>query len=133
MKIVFDNKQGRAGRQMDEFMEWLEERIAAVSDIEATAKEMISNRDSVGYRAMMRKKALLLAGLDENGRRFAFMLPVPAKALAASKLRRFSASASTALELDSTFYMSALLFPEDHQPGQPNDLEVFREEIQQLM
>ena len=41
------------------------------------------------------------------------------------RLRAFSASANNALRLGSLFYMSALLYPEDHKPGQPDDMQVF--------
>jgi hypothetical protein len=35
----------------------------------------------------------------------------------------FSKNAQTALRLDSVFYMSALLYPGDHQKGEPDNLE----------
>jgi hypothetical protein len=44
-------------------------------------------------------------------------------------LRRFARSAGTALSLNSVFYMSALLYPEDYCEGEPNDLEAFLEEL----
>lgn len=45
------------------------------------------------------------------------------------RLARFTASAENALALDSVFYMSALLFPDEYRDGEPNDLELFRDEI----
>jgi hypothetical protein len=44
-------------------------------------------------------------------------------------MERFSMSASTALRIGSVFFMTALLYPEDHKPGDPNDLEVYIGEL----
>jgi len=44
-------------------------------------------------------------------------------------LKRFADSADNALSLDSVFYMSALLYPEDYHEGEANDLELFAEEL----
>ena len=38
-------------------------------------------------------------------------------------LSAFSQNARTALHLDSVFYMSALLYPDDHRKGEPDNLE----------
>jgi hypothetical protein len=50
----------------------------------------------------------------------------------AERLRAFSASAALALRLNSVFFMSALLFPEDHRPGTPDDLTLLAEETRRL-
>ncbi len=47
------------------------------------------------------------------------------------KLGGFSHGATKALSLDSIFYMSALLYPEDYQPGDKNDLENFIQDLEQ--
>ena len=52
-------------------------------------------------------------------------LPEQLQDQAGHRLHRFSASARNALRIGSIFYMSALLYPEDHKPGQPDDLQVF--------
>ncbi|GFK94973.1 hypothetical protein NNJEOMEG_02821 [Fundidesulfovibrio magnetotacticus] len=40
-------------------------------------------------------------------------------------LRDFARRANMALDLESIFFMGALLYPEDYQDGDPNDLERF--------
>lgn len=40
-------------------------------------------------------------------------------------LENFATRAGQALGLESIFYMSALLYPDDYQDGQPNNLEEF--------
>ena len=55
------------------------------------------------------------------------------RAYAAARLRAFSASADQGLSLGSIFYMSALLFPEDHRPGEPDDLAVLLAEMRRRL
>ena len=71
------------------------------------------------------EKARLLASLEEEGETYLEGLPEPLQDQAGHRLHRFSASARNALRIGSIFYMSALLYPEDHKPGQPDDLQVF--------
>lgn len=111
---------------MAPLIDWLEQRAARVRELESRAREVIeTRRDQKGYEALMREKAQLLAGLAEE----AGALPDGAGESEAARVRkrlaRFSRSASTALEIGSVFFMSALLYPEDHVPGQPNDLDTF--------
>jgi hypothetical protein len=40
-------------------------------------------------------------------------------------LKDFSRRAAKAMDLQSIFFMSSLLYPDDYQDGQPNDLERF--------
>ncbi len=46
------------------------------------------------------------------------------------RLERFAQNASQALAIGSVFYMYALLYPDNHVKGEPNDLELLAEEIQ---
>ena len=73
----------------------------------------------------MQEKARLLASLEEEGEAYLEELPEQLQDQAGHRLHRFSASARNALRIGSIFYMSALLYPEDHKPGQPDDLQVF--------
>ena len=68
---------------------------------------------------------ILLASLEEEGEAYLEELPEQLQDQAGHRLHRFSASARNALRIGSIFYMSALLYPEDHKPGQPDDLQVF--------
>lgn len=105
---------------------WLEEMATAVRTIEREATQALhkdENQDA--YRDLMRRKAQLLASLPDRARHLLPRFEEHERDAIADRLARFAASASNALRIDSVFYMSALLYPEDHTPGQPNDLETF--------
>jgi hypothetical protein len=110
--------------------DFLEQRAKAVRAIEAEAGAIIHGQgDQAGYVDKMREKATLLAALDEDARPLVRALePVLAKA-AGERLERFSASAASSLSVGSPFFMSALLYPDEHKPGQPNDLELYADEV----
>lgn len=104
--------------------EWLAEAAAEVHRIEQRAQRALGGQDGQReYEAGMREKALLLAGLAEDGQRFAQDHPD-----LMDRVERFSRSAQTSLEVGSVFFMSALLYPEDHRPGEPNDLDLLAAE-----
>jgi hypothetical protein len=110
--------------------DFLDDRAAKVRAIEAEAEELIHGaKDQAGYQAKMRQKAELLSKIAEDGGALAAGLPSPLDAAAAERLERFAGSASTSLRVGSVFFMSALLYPEDYKPGQPNDLESFAAEV----
>lgn len=107
------------------FMAWLEAGVARIKSLEGKIRAAVQADDDAAYKALLLEKAEFLADLSENGARYLGALPEGAAAFAQERLEDFSAGASRALELDSYFYMSALLYPEEHQEGQPNDLEAF--------
>lgn len=111
------------------FVEWLQAVCGRIADMETRGRALAESGDAAGYRALMREKAELLAGLSAEGRKHLDALPSPLRERAGARLRNFSASAGNALSLDSVFYMSALLYPDEHVPGEPNNLELFRDEV----
>lgn len=111
------------------FVKWLQTLCDRIADMETRGKALAESGDAEGYRALMREKAELLAGLDGEGRAHLASLPEPLRERAGARLRNFSASAKNALSLNSVFYMSALLYPDEHVPGDPNNLEIFRDEV----
>lgn len=113
------------------FLEWLADQCRDVSELEREAQQYLAENKAQAYRDVMHRKARLLAALPENAEERLAALPPDARQMATDRLQAFAASACTALDLDSVFYMSALLFPEDHRPGQPNDLETFRDMLSQ--
>lgn len=115
------------------FVEWLNARCADITELEAEGKVLCAAGDAEAFREVMRKKAALLAGMAKEGESYVDALPEKVREKVRLRLARFTASAENALALGSVFYMSALLFPENHQEGEPNDLELFREEIQSLI
>lgn len=109
--------------------QWLEQRHAAVMAAESRALACLEKGDLPGHTEGMREKAGLLAAIREDVAPLLAALPADMDAQERERLhhrlRAFSASANNALRLGSLFYMSALLYPEDHKPGQPDDMQVF--------
>lgn len=111
------------------FAEWLDARCQDVSALEARGKAAAAAGDAEAYREVMRRKAELLETLFKNAAPHAEGLPPEQREAALKQLKRFSASARQALSLGSVFYMSALLYRDDHKDGEPNNLEVLRDHI----
>lgn len=109
---------------------FLQDRARQVRELEAEAAEIIHGRgDQKGYEAKMSEKAELLADLaEEAGPLLEAANPATARALRA-RLRDFSANAARSLDIGSVFYMSALLYPDDHREGEPNNLERLISEV----
>ena len=114
--------------------DFLEQRALAVRAIEAEAEAILHGQghgqgDQAGYVAKMREKALLLADLAGDAQGLVLALDHGHSEAAADRLESFSQSAATSLKVGSPFFMSALLYPDDHKPGEPNDLERYVGEV----
>jgi hypothetical protein len=106
------------------FSLWLEERCHLIRRLEAAAREvLLTERREDRYRRLMLQKSLVLSALPEEAEDFVRALPDPLRLQVAQRLSAFQRSANTAMELDSVFFMSALLYPEAYKEGDPNDLE----------
>ncbi|WP_022661958.1 hypothetical protein [Paucidesulfovibrio longus] len=105
---------------------WLEEVAAKIRELESQARIVIEEQgDQKGYEALMREKALLLAGLGEEAAERLEGAGGAEVERVLARLERFSSSAAMALDVGSVFFMSALLYPEDYVAGDNNDLENF--------
>lgn len=116
-----------------QFTKFLEAACSTVQDFENNAALCVETGDSTEYVRIMREKATFLSALAENAQSTMTGLPTEVAQEARQRLQRFSTSAGQALRLDSTFYMSALLFADSHQPGQPNDLDIFTAEMRRRL
>jgi hypothetical protein len=113
----------------------LEAEARRLRDLEHEARMLLHERnDPVGYRGLMREKARLLMELPATVGR----LPVGPGGFEASLARRhdaqiesFSHRAGQAVALGSVFYMSALLYPDDYQEGEKNDLDKFIDSVRE--
>ena len=110
-------------------LSWLEERANDVRRIEGQALHELEQKNTQGYRDGMRRKAELLAGLPKTSIPLFSGLSEDAAQVIQEGLWRFARNAGNALSLDSVFYMSALLYPEDYREGEANDLEIFLQEL----
>lgn len=111
--------------------EFLEQACATVHNWEAKGQEALAVNKVDDYRQCMLEKAKFLASLERQGQAFIPSLSAAQKAQVQDRLRAFSASAMNAISLNSVFYMSALLYPEDYVQGQPNDLDLFTQGFSQ--
>lgn len=114
--------------------DFLDSKARAVRAIEAQAEEIIHGTgDQSGYEKAMRQKAEMLAALADEAKTFISALPSPLPAQLADAANQhlgdFSANAANALRIGSVFYMSALLYPDEHKPGEPNNLELYAAEV----
>lgn len=109
--------------------DWLEQKHTESKSIETAGIAMLKSGDGDGYRKKMRQRAELLASLYEEAAPLLNSLPQTVRQQISDTLRRFSDSAATSLKLNSVFYMSALLYPDEYVIGEPDNLEKFIAEI----
>ncbi len=105
-------------------VEWLTDEHRELKAIEEQAqKALYEHKDEARYRALMRMRAEHLAALPHRSLIMQHSLPETQRLYVSGKLLSFAQGARNALELDSVFYMSALLYPDDHKPGEPDNME----------
>lgn len=109
--------------------EYLTETAKTIRSIEEQAKACLGTEYSKEYDMLMHKKANILADLYYNSQK-QDTTGIQNLQSILSAVHKFSNSAETALSLNSCWYMSALLYPEDYQDGTPNNLEKLIQEIQ---
>jgi hypothetical protein len=124
-------EKNMSNNALPELIDYLEHISADVKRIEADGESALAEGGQTAFQACLEKKAKLLAGLAENAWVLVERLSNVEADGVARRLEQFSMSASTALRLGSVFFMTALLYPEDHQPGEPNDLDAYIEELRQ--
>ncbi len=111
-------------------LEVLQSSATTIRLLEMEAQEaLFEHDDNAAYKQKLREKALLLMELPET----LHPLLEGVKSDAANEIRSaangFSRRAEPALGLSSTFFMAALLYPENSKPGDRNDLEKFIEDF----
>ncbi len=116
---------------MNSFLNFLRNQIKQVNESERNALHRLHNvGDEAGYREGMRTKAELLANLSTAAIPFLDGLPAERRPMIEHRLDMFSQSARRSLDIGSVFYMSALLYPDDHKPGEPNTLETWLADLE---
>ncbi|BDQ32959.1 hypothetical protein [Pseudodesulfovibrio portus] len=114
---------------LKELMDFLEEANARVKQLEAEGDAAMAEGGQTAFQAKLEKKAELLASLGTRAAPLTKAIGGDLGRNIDDRLERFASSAATALRIGSVFFMTALLYPEDHQPGEPNDLETFIAEL----
>lgn len=111
-------------------IKWLQSVIDKINELERQGLEAVETGDQDAYIAIMRAKAEALAALNDEAQPYLDEIDDDeALDYAERGFGAYSHNASKALDLNSVFYMSALLFPEEHQPGDRHNLEIFRDDL----
>ncbi len=97
-----------------------------IRELESSAdKALEEGYDLKKHEELLKRKASLLASLPDQVEFLVEALPEQVGEKAEQQLHTFARNASNALNVGSVFYMRQLLYPDDHQKGQDNDLEKF--------
>lgn len=103
---------------------WLQQRHAEIKGRESDALSCLyDEKDEIAHRQLMMERAELIATLDVETKTLVDALPNDIREDVAGALRRFAQGARNALRIDSVFYMSALLYPDEHKKGEPDNME----------
>ncbi len=115
------------------FSLWLTERCEFLHNLEREAERVLQQeKDTEKYKALMCQKAMFLQALPEEAEDRADLLPDDTADMVMERLEYFSGNASRALRVGSVFFMYALLYPDDHKKGDPNDLDKLAAEVRTL-
>jgi hypothetical protein len=102
------------------------EAAGRIREIEAEAGRLLHEAgDTAGHRRLLTEKCLVLEELPGEAEEAFCDSTTGGKAAFTSGLEDFARRAAMALQLESIFFMGALLYPEDYRDGDPNDLERF--------
>ncbi len=104
----------------------LDDVAVQVRELEREAEILLHERgDAEGSADNMRRKAELLRDLGETLDEALDGLDGPVRDVVEAKLENLSQRAGMALSQGSVFWMRNLLYPDDYQDGEPNELEEF--------
>ncbi len=105
------------------FLAWLQATAEQARLLEKNALAALHERnDAPAYHAALREKALLVAALKDEADPFLPSLPQTWRPLLEERLTTLADHGTAALNLDSPFYMFALLYPDDHKEGEPDHI-----------
>lgn len=116
-----------------ELISFLEDKAATVLRLEKEGDAVLASEGQLAFQVKLEEKAELLAALSEKSWKLTEAVGGDIGKEIAMRLEQFSMSASAALRIGSVFFMTALLYPEDHQPGEPNDLDNFITELKEKL
>lgn len=120
---------GNQSNALREAANWLEQKRGEIMASESKALEALDAGNVEEYGKQMRDKAAKLASLFDESAPWLKSLPPRDRAWVENDLQNFSASARNSIKLDSVFYMSALLYPDDHKKGEPDNLRLLIEKM----
>lgn len=126
MSIDYENPEA--------FIKWLQGVIDKINKFERQGREAVAKGNQDSYIGIMKQKARLLASLYVKASPYLDNMDSEEAADYAERgLSVYSYNANKALELNSVFYMSALLFPDEYKQGELHNLEIFRDEMKKKL
>jgi len=96
-----------------------------IRSLEAEASRALAEGDTATHRQELTQKCLVLEALAGEAIGSLGAGRTAETAAFVAGLEDFAQRAGMALSLESIFFMGALLYPDDYQDGDPNDLERF--------
>lgn len=118
-----------SNQALADIIDFLEKTSANVKRLEAEGDAALESEGQRAFQIKLEEKAEILAELGEKAWKLTEKVDGELGNEIARKLEQFSMSASAALRIGSVFFMTALLYPEDHKPGEPDDLENYIAEL----
>ncbi|WP_243360560.1 hypothetical protein [Fundidesulfovibrio terrae] len=110
---------------IEHVLDQVRETARSIRELEAAAMDALHNKgDKDTHRFNMMEKCELLAEMPEHAEPY-LKGDDPVSERLRAGLKDFARRANMALDLESIFFMQALLYPDDYQDGEPNDLERF--------
>lgn len=110
---------------IEHVLDQVRETARSIRELEAAGLDALHNKgDKDTHRFNMMEKCELLAELPEHAEPY-LKGDDPVSERLRAGLKDFARRANMALDLESIFFMQALLYPDDYQDGEPNDLERF--------
>lgn len=100
--------------------EYLMQAAAQIHALEAKKKQAIAAENKQEYLDSVHEKAAILSKLYDNAKK-QDISGINNDII--TTLQGFSASAKQALAVNSPWFMSELLYPEDYQENEPNNLD----------
>ncbi len=114
-----------------EILAYCKEVAERIHSFEASAKIALQEENNEKYKSLMLQKAQLLASLeDEMKTKDYTKVGEKAQLYVSLRLPAFAKSAKTALDLNSTWYMSQLLYDTDYIEGEANNFDLFVKELE---
>ena len=114
-----------------ELLQSLRGTAKGIRTLEADARAALDQGDENTYRANYHEKVFALQDLPELVEPHLKHLPDPLAHKVRTRAQGFATRAQQAESVGSIFFMYALLYPDDYQEGQPNDLEAWIEDLEQ--
>lgn len=102
--------------------EYLLNTASQIHDLEARKEQAIATENRQEYLDCVREKAAVLSKIYDNAKKQDITAVKNTKEIL-SALQGFSNSAKQALAVNSPWFMSELLYPDDYQENAPNNLD----------